>query len=183
MRAAATRISSLVRSIVLTCVAAPVVLVAQTPRVTPDLLLAVPWGMAADSVMARAASAGWEFVKIDDDSDYVFRTTIRGQDAVVFATFAPKGLSRLEAAFAPQPTNEFTYRELTDTLVAQYGPAALSTSADSTVRPARGMLAAVAWPGVLMGFRRDGWISLIFTCPESSPKLPAPRGRVAFVRT
>jgi hypothetical protein len=157
-------------------------LASQTVRPMPDLLLDVPWGTAADSVLARAATAGWEFLKIDDDSDYVFSTELRGQPAVVFASFGRSGLVRLEAAFAPQPANEFTYRQLTDTLLVQYGPAAVSTSGDGGLPPARGIVAAIAWPGVLMGLRRDGWISLIFTCPESSPMLPAPRGRVAFRR-
>ena len=180
---AATRTSSLVTSLALACMATPIALASQSTRPMPDLLLAVQWGTVADSVLARAASAGWEFLKIDEDSDYVFRTEVHGQEAVVFASFGRNGLSRLEAAFAPQPANEFTYRQLADTLLSQYGPAALRTSPDDGLRPARGMIAAIAWPGVLMGLRRDGWISLIFTCPESSPRLPPPRDHRAFLRT
>lgn len=182
MPVAVTAFSSLVRSLTVACLALPIALGSQSVRPMPDLLLSVEWGTTADSVLARANRAGWEFQRIDDDSDYVFRTVVRGQEAVVFASFGRNGLTRLEAAFTPQPTTEFIYRQLTDTLVASYGPAALTTSDDEGLRPARGMLAAAAWPGVVMGLHRDGWISLIFTCPESSPKLPAPRSRRSMLR-
>ena len=183
MSVAASRISSLVRRVAIACAATPLTLASQSVGPMPDLLLSVQWGTPADSVLAHAAAAGWEFLRIDEDSDYVFRTVLRGQEAVVFASFSKEGLTRLEAALTPQPVNEFTYRQLTDTLAKVYGPAALSTTGDEGLRPARGMIAAIAWPGVLMGLRRDGWISLIFTCPESSPVLPAPRGRLAVRRT
>jgi hypothetical protein len=176
------RLYPLVRSAVAASLAVPMVLSSQATGAAPDLLLSVQWGTSADSVRARAADAGWVFLRIDTDSDYVFRTEVRGQEAVVFASFGNRGLTRLEAAFTPQRSGEFMYRDLVDTLRAHYGPAAFITD-DADVRPARGIVAAAAWPGVLMGLRRDGWISLIFTCPEASPRLPLPRGRVVATKT
>ncbi|MBV6522812.1 MAG: hypothetical protein MNPFHGCM_02962 [Gemmatimonadaceae bacterium] len=174
--------SGLATSIAVACLIQPAVLRPQDARAVTDFLITAPWGSPADSVVRKAANAGWEFVKVDEDSDYVFHAMLHGRAALVFATFGSAGLARIEAAFAPQPANEFAYRVLTDTLTAQYGPASVATTPDGTIRPARGILAAIAWPGVIMALRRDGWLSQIFTCPEASLALPATRGRVAFTR-
>jgi hypothetical protein len=44
------------------------------------------------------------------------------------------------------------------------------------LRPARGLHAATAWRGVVMGLRYDQRIVLVFTCPAMTPELPAVRG-------
>lgn len=145
-------------------------------RITAPLtpLFGVPWGTSVDSLHTRAGSLGWEFVQVDGDGDYAFRTRIDGEDAMVFATFGPKGLTRVLVSVTPHPAAPVTYEHVADTLRQRFGPAVLSSHDSKTpTPPAASMLQAHAWQGVLMGLRRDGRIILVLTCPESSPKLPA----------
>ena len=154
---------------------------AQVTHPTPAPLLHVSWGDAADSVIAQAGRSGWTFSHVDDDGDYAFRGSIGTVNAVAFATFsASRGLSRILISVVPHPFARVTYRQLVDTLKSQHGQARLGgENAEDAVAPT--MLAAAAWHGVLLGLRRDGYITLIFMCPESSPKLPTPRGPLSSV--
>lgn len=137
-------------------------------------LFGVPWGVSVDSLHARAEALGWRFVQVDGDGDYVFRARIDGEDAMVFATFGPTGLTRLLVSVTPHPAAPVTYEHVADTLRHHFGPAVLSSHDGKTpTPPASAMLQASAWHGVLMGLRRDGRIILVLTCPETSPKLPA----------
>jgi hypothetical protein len=148
---------------------------AQSVHATPAPIIAVDWGTSPDSMIARAATSGWTFSHVDDDGDYAFRGRLGLVPAMAFATFSNTGgLTRLLVSVAPHPLAPATYRELTDTLVTYHGRARLSDESPD-LRPAPAMAAAAAWPGILTGLRRDGWIMMIFTCPESSPKLPATR--------
>lgn len=177
--------SSSLRSPALVRAAATVVLCAWplfasaqgTPAAVSPLQPA-PWGSSADTVRARASDLGWTFVEVDADGDYAFRATIDGQRALVFATFGTKGLTRLLLSVDPHPTVALTYGHLADTLSHRLGPSVLSTEGGAgDLRPARSMLAATAWQGVLMGLRRDGRIIVVLTCPESSPRLPGRQGQ------
>ncbi|MGQ0648305.1 MAG: hypothetical protein ACT4P7_12115 [Gemmatimonadaceae bacterium] len=162
---------------------APVATFGQGTRVNPNMFVAVDWGATMDSVKARAEAAGWSFTRVDDDSDYVFRGTLGEQEAVVYATFGSRGLTRLTFGIAPHPIAPITYQRLADSVAAHYGTARLVADDEGRVRPAPMMMAAAAWPGLMMGLRRDGWINLIFTCPETSPRLPEPTGPTALKRT
>jgi hypothetical protein len=150
---------------------------AQMVHPTPAPIISVDWGTIADTVIARAGASGWTFVKIDDDGDYAFQGRIGQAPAMAFATFSiTGGLTRLLVSVAPHPSAPVTYRELTDTLINYHGRARLADNDESSLaRPAPTMAAAAAWPGILTGLRRDGWIMVIFTCPEASPKLPPAR--------
>ncbi|HJU72768.1 MAG TPA: hypothetical protein VJ717_03410 [Gemmatimonadaceae bacterium] len=149
---------------------------AQRPHPTPVPLLPVDWGTSADTVLQRAAAAGWSFLTIDEDGDYAFRATMDGEEALVFATIGEKGLTRLLVSVAPHVDPEATFKRLGDTLRTYFGPAALTTY-DEEVRPAPWMLAATAWEGVIMGLRRDRRILILFTCPAATPQLPLARRR------
>lgn len=150
---------------------------AQATHATPAPFIAVDWGTSPDSLIARAAASGWAYSHVDEDGDYAFRGRIGLVNAMAFATFGRSGgLIRLLVSVAPHPFAPATYRELSDTLRSHHGRAALGEDEqDAVARPAPAMAAAAAWPGILMGLRRDGWIMMVFTCPESSPKLPAGR--------
>jgi hypothetical protein len=150
---------------------APLTLRAQK-HATPAPLLAVEWGSSIDSVLARATRAGWEFLRVDEDSDFVFHTLLDGVRATVYAGFSARGLVRLEVGVQPHESTSATYRTLTDTLSRYFGAPALTTGDEGMLRPAPRMISASAWPGVLLGLRRDGWISVIFMCPETAPLLP-----------
>ena len=150
---------------------------AQSAHPTPAPLLDVTWGSVADSVVAQAARSGWRFSHVDDDGDYAFQGSIGTVNAVAFATFgASHGLTRLLISVVPHPFAPATYKQLADTLKTRHGQAQLGgDESEDALAPT--MLSAAAWRGVLLGLRRDGWITLIFTCPDASPKLPAPRTR------
>jgi hypothetical protein len=154
---------------------APAALSGQQPASSQVLapLFGVPWGTSVDSLHDRAEGLGWEFVQIDGDGDYAFRTRIDGEDAMVFATFGDKGLTRVLVSITPHPAAPATYEHVADTLRQHFGAAVISShDARTPTPPASSMLQASAWHGVLMGLRRDGRIILVLTCPESSPKLP-----------
>src|SRR5687768_15733729 len=74
---------------------------AQRTHPTPAPLLAVEWGTPADSLMPKAAAAGWEFLAIDEDGDYAFNAKLDGEEALVFATFGTNGLTRLLVSVNP----------------------------------------------------------------------------------
>ena len=151
---------------------------AQSLHPTPAPLLPVVWGAKSDSVVAQATRAGWTFSQVDGDGDYAFQGKIGDVDAVAFASFGPNGgLTRVLISVTPHPFAPLTYRQLSDTLRSHYGFARLGGEYDDAA-PAASMHWAAAWPGILLGLRRDGWITMVFTCPESSPKLPALRSRV-----
>ena len=152
----------------------PLVASAQAERVA--FLQPAPWGATVDSLKVGAAGLGWSFIQVDDDGDYVFRAVVDGESALVFATFGTEGLTRLLVSVDPHPAATITFRHLTDSVSTRLGPAVLSTEGESSDVPARSMLAATAWQGVLMGLRLDGRILLVLTCPESSPRLPSRRG-------
>jgi hypothetical protein len=156
------------------CAVAPV-LSAQRAHPSPAPLLVVEWGMPADSVMQKAAIAGWTFMAIDEDGDYAFRGVLEGEEAFLFATIEEGGLTRLLVSVNPHPGAERTFHNIADTLQTRFGPAAITTR-DDEVRPAPSMLEATAWQGILMGLRRDRRILILFTCPASSPALPV-RGK------
>ena len=172
------RTTSLALTALLAAVTVSSALAAQAVPATPAALLPVQWGIDADSLMVRADSAGWTFLRIDDDGDYAFAAEIDGQEAVVFATFGDHGLCRLEAGFAPHLAAPITYHQLIDSLSTRYGPAIIEEGEDSGVRHPANVRAAAAWTGILLGLRRDGWITLVFTSPEISPTLPARRGKL-----
>lgn len=143
---------------------------------SPAPLLQVEWGAQADSVVARATRSGWTFSKIDGDSDYVFEGQVNGVPAVAFASFsASGGLSRVLLSVTPHNLVTQTYQGIVDTLRTHHGAAHLGDKQGGD-QPAPTLHAAAAWPGILLGLRRDGWITLIFTCPEMSPRLPQRRG-------
>jgi len=163
----------LVSGIALLVVAsAPLTLPAQK-QATPAPLLPVEWGSPIDSVLARATNAGWEFLRVDEDSDFVFHAMVDGARATIYAGFGPRGLVRLEVGVQPHETTPATYRIISDTLSRYFGAPVLTAGDDGMLRPAPRMIAASAWPGVLLGLRRDGWISVIFMCPETAPPLPS----------
>jgi hypothetical protein len=136
----------------------------------------VPWGSSVDSLKTRAAHLGWDFVEVDADGDYTFRAVIDGEPALVFATFGKKGLTRLLVSVDPHPGATVTFKHIRDSVSTRLGPALMTTEGESAELPARSMLAATAWQGVMMGLRRDGRILVVLTCPESSPTLPNRRG-------
>jgi hypothetical protein len=154
---------------------------AQTGHTTPAPILAVEWGERADSVIHRVSGAGWTFVTVDEDSDYVFRGEVNGVEAVAFASFSKDRLTTLQVNLAPHPGAARTYAQVLDTLASVNGPALISSSTSHEYHPAYLLREAAAWPGILAGFRRDGWITIVFTCPESSPRLPAPLVKQARV--
>jgi hypothetical protein len=153
------------------CAFAPV-LAAQQTHPTPEPLLHVAWGAPADSLMKQAAAAGWRFLEIDEDGDYAFHAQLDGAEALVFATMSDSGLTRLLVSIAPHATADSTYHRIADTLRAHFGPAPLISGKEMGLRPARGLAAASAWRGILMGLRWDRAIIILFTCPGSSPDLP-----------
>lgn len=158
---------------------APPALLAQQAASSQVLapLFRLPWGVSVDSLRTKAEALGWEFVQVDGDGDYAFRTRVDGEDAMVFATFGPTGLMRILVSVTPHPAAPVTYEHVADTLRQQFGPAVLSSHDGKTpTPPAASMLQASAWHGVLMGLRRDGRIILVLTCPESSPRLPVRKG-------
>jgi hypothetical protein len=132
----------------------------------------VDWGTSADSLLKKAADAGWQFIAIDEDGDYAFHAMVEGEEALVFATIGDNGLTRLLTSFAPHVQAEFTFRRLADTLRTYFGPAVISSDDDEGVRPAPSMVMATAWKGIMMGLRRDRRILILFTCPSSTPELP-----------
>lgn len=150
---------------------------AQTDYATPAPILRVEWGLPPDAVRQRVAAAGWTFVTIDEDSDYVFQGSVDGVDAVAFATFKGDRLAILQVNLSPHPGASHTYAVVLDTLASANGPALFSSATTREYRPADFLSEAAAWPGLLAGLRRDGWITLVFTCPELAPKLPAPHLR------
>ena len=155
---------------------------AQRAHPSPAPLFSVEWGMSADSLMKKATAAGWQFMAIDEDGDYAFHGRFDGEEALVFATIEEKGLTRLLVSVTPHPYAEVTFDRIADTLRTYFGPAALTTGdEDDQVRPARSMLAATAWKGILMGLRRDSRILILFTCPAASPKLPVNKAKVPIV--
>jgi hypothetical protein len=158
-------------AVIALCAFAPVV-AAQRAHPTPAPLLAVEWGTPADSLMPKAAAAGWEFLAIDEDGDYAFHTKLDGEEALVFATFGTNGLTRLVVSVNPHAGAELTFRHMVDTLRAYFGPAVLASGEETGLRPAPSLIAATAWQGIMMGLRRDLRIIIMFTCPASSPQLP-----------
>lgn len=140
---------------------------AQPRHATPAPFMTVEWGMSPDTLVLRAAASGWSFSHIDDDGDYTFRGAVDANPAVAYATFSQTGgLTRVMLSVMPNRSAPATYRGILDTLAGQHGRAFINAVDESgEVRPAPGMAAAAAWPGILMGLRRDGWIMLIFTCP------------------
>jgi hypothetical protein len=147
-------------------------LIAQRTHPNPTPILAVEWGTPADSLLKKAAAAGWQFIAIDEDGDYAFHAEVEGAEALVFATIGENGLTRLLTSFAPHMQAEVTFRRLADTLRTYFGPAVISSDSDDDVRPAPSMVMATAWKGVMMGLRRDRRILILFTCPASTPELP-----------
>ena len=146
---------------------------AQRAHPSPAPLFAVEWGMSADSLMMKATAAGWQFMAIDEDGDYAFHGSLDGEEALAFATIGQNGLTRFLVSVSPHRGADLTFGRIVDTLRAYFGPAALATNdEDEEIRPARSMLAATAWKGILMGLRRDSRILILFTCPASSPALP-----------
>lgn len=158
-------------AVIAMCAFAPGI-AAQRTHPTPAPLLAVEWGTPADSLMPKAAAAGWEFLAIDEDGDYAFHGRLDGEEALVFATFGANGLTRLLVSVNPHAGAELTFRRLADTLRAHFGPAALTSGEETGVRPAPSLMVATAWQGIMMGLRRDRRIIIMFTCPASSPQLP-----------
>lgn len=152
--------------------AAAPALIAQRTHPTPTPFLSVEWGTPVDSVLKKAADAGWQFIAIDEDGDYAFNAVVDGEQALVFATIGEHGLTKLLASFAPNMQPEITFRRLADTIRTYFGPAAISSDREDDVRPAPSMVMATAWKGILMGLRRDRRILILFTCPASSPELP-----------
>ena len=148
------------------------VIAAQRAHPTPSPLLAVDWGTTADSLMPKAAAAGWEFLAIDEDGDYAFHAKLDGEEALIFATFGTNGLTRLVVSVNPHAGAELTFRRLADTLQSHFGPAVLKSGEETGLRPAPSLMVATAWQGILMGLRRDLRIIIMFTCPASSPQLP-----------
>jgi hypothetical protein len=163
------------------CVLTPV-LSAQREHPTPTPFFAAEWGMSIDTLMQQAANSGWEFLAVDEDGDYTFRGSLpTGEPAYVFATVdSIGGLTRLLLSIAPHASAELTFHSLSDTLRAHFGDADIS-SHDADIRPAPHMVAATAWRGILMGLRRDRRILILFTCPASSPRLPARHSKLAIV--
>ncbi|MGQ0642152.1 MAG: hypothetical protein ACT4P6_15500 [Gemmatimonadaceae bacterium] len=154
------------------CALAPV-LSAQRAHPSPAPLFALEWGMPADSLVQKATASGWQFMTIDEDGDYAFHGRFDGEEALIFATVGEKGLTRLLISVSPHAGANVTFGRIADTLRTYFGPAALNTGDDQEdVRPARSMLAATAWEGILMGLRRDSRILILFTCPSSTPALP-----------
>ncbi|MGH7696197.1 MAG: hypothetical protein ACRENH_14520 [Gemmatimonadaceae bacterium] len=151
-------------------------LIAQRSHPAPTPILAVDWGIPADSLLKKAAAAGWQFIAIDEDGDYAFHAVVDGEEALVFATIGDNGLTKLLASFAPHREAEFTFRRLADTLTTYFGPAAISSD-NEDVRPAPSMVMATAWNGIMMGLRRDRRILILFTCPASTPELPLNKRR------
>jgi len=151
-------------------------LIAQRSHPAPTPILGVDWGTPADSLLKKAADAGWQFIAIDEDGDYAFHAVVEGEEALVFATIGDNGLTRLLASFAPHREAEFTFRRLADTLRTYFGPAAISSDEEG-VRPAASMVMATAWNGIMMGLRRDRRILILFTCPASTPELPIHKSR------
>ncbi len=165
---------ALVASFALTTAGTP--MRAQTVYATPSPILRVEWGLRPDSVRQRLSDVGWRFVTIDEDSDYVFHGSVDGIEAVAFATFTAERLTALQVNLSPHPGASHTYSIVLDTLASVNGPALFSSATTREYRPANFLTEAAAWPGLLAGLRRDGWITLIFTCPERSPALPSPNG-------
>jgi hypothetical protein len=161
------------------CALAPV-LSGQRTHPTPAPLLAVEWGVSADSLIHTASAAGWRFMTIDEDGDYAFYGRLDGEEAFVFATFGTSGLTRLLVSVSPHAGADHTFERLADTLSAYFGPAALNSTQDE-IRPARSMIVATAWEGILMGMRRDRRILILFTCPAASPKLPIKKAQTPIV--
>lgn len=151
-------------------------LAAQRTHPTPAPALPVEWGESADSLVARAQAAGWRFLEIDEDGDYAFHGTFMGSEAVLFATIGDSGLTRVLVSVVPHRAAAATYESIADSLRARFGPAALVSGEEMGLRPARGLHAAAAWRGVVMGLRYDQRIVLVFTCPAATPELPALRG-------
>lgn len=158
-------------AVIALCAFAPVI-AAQRAHPTPAPVLAVEWGITVDSLMPKAASAGWEFMAIDEDGDYAFRAKLDGEEALIFATFGANGLTRLVVSVNPHAGAQLTFRHLVDTLRSYFGPAALTSGEESGLRPAPSLMAATAWQGIMMGLRRDMRIIIIFTCPAATPPLP-----------
>lgn len=152
---------------------------AQTTHPTPAPIFLAEWGLAADSVIRRVTQSGWTFVTVDEDSDYVFRGIVDGVEAVAFASFAQDRLTTLQINLSPHMGASRTYAEVLDTLAAVNGPALYSSESNREYHPSASLRAAAAWKGILTGFRRDGWITIVFTSPESSPRLPPPKVRLA----
>lgn len=138
--------------------------------------------MSADSLIKKATAAGWQFMAIDEDGDYAFHGRLGGEEALAFATVEENGLTRLLISVTPHPGAQHTFGRIVDTLQTFFGPAALTTEEeDGDVRPARSMLAATAWKGIMMGLRRDSRILILFTCPAASPKLPVKKATAPIV--
>lgn len=152
-------------------------LIAQRTHPNPTPILAVEWGTPADSLLKKAADAGWQFIAIDEDGDYAFHAVVEGEEALVFATIGENGLTKLLTSFAPHMQAEFTFRRLADTLRTYFGPAAISSDNEEDVRPAPSMIMATAWKGIMMGLRRDRRILILFTCPAATPELPIHKNR------
>lgn len=140
---------------------------------TPAPLLNVEWGLQADSVIQRARVAGWTFIKIDEDGDYAFHGAFDGAEAMAFASFTGDRLTSLMINVAPHPEAARTFTALLDTLATAYGPAPVNSRESREYRAAGFLRDAAAWQGILTGLRRDGWITVVFTCPEKSSRLPA----------
>ena len=160
------------RALAIVACAMPLTIAAQSVHPTPSPIIPVSWGTSADTVIAHASEVGWHFIKVDEDGDYLFDATVAGERAVAYASFGKRGLSRLVVSVAPHPEAELTYQQLSDTLRASYGFERLASGDERGMRAAPGLLRANAWQGILMGLRQDGWITVVFTCPESSPLIP-----------
>ena len=164
-------------AVIALCALAPG-LMAQRTHPTPAPVLAVEWGVTAESLVVKAAEGGWEFLGIDEDGDYTFGGRLDGAATMVFATIGASGLTRLLVSVHPHRAADETFSHLVDTVRAHFGPAEMVSGEETGLRPAPSLVAATAWKGVLMGLRRDRRIIMVFTCPASSPALPTPRGRL-----
>ena len=168
-----------VRALALLVCATPVALAAQAAHPTPEPILAVTWGTSQDSLIARATENGWHFLRVDEDGDYMFDASVKGERALAYATFGKRGLSRLVVSVAPHPEAEATFQQLSDTLRSRFGFERLASGDERGTRAAPGLVRAAAWQGILMGLRQDGWITIVFTCPETSPSVPKPSDGLA----
>lgn len=152
----------------------------QSTRTPPSPLLRADWGASVDSLRHSATQAGWTFLEVDEDGDYVFRAGVEGQEALVFATVESGGLARLLVSVAPHPGVLATWDRMSDSLQKSIGRPSLTSTEPGGAPPAASMLQSSAWPGVLMGLRRDGRIMVVLTAPHRSPALPVrSRGPVA----
>ena len=104
---------------------APRAVRAQTPSDTagPVHFANIPWGLSRAATRTAMEAHGFRFLKIDDDSDMVFKGALLGDSTMLFAWMARGHLSRISMALITDDDAAIpTYNQLKTSLTEKYGP-------------------------------------------------------------